>query len=525
MNTNDTNSMWQNTRVGRMPRMNAAAVSTGLPYSGIGLTSPIPEPVQKKEVQDMILELLEQKRRLPAAQSMNDRLIDEGVRDWIEQDKKQRATRTETKWPETMDEIFSKPAGAATANGGIIPLVEKTGKVYNGNGFTNSVSATQNSTPELYANHTGYIPNSAKDFRLELGTVSDDVKTLQRWLNTLGYTDENGRPLVEDGEFGQHTLAAVNNFKDAVLPGGNTDVNRGVVGPTTWDAMFKEVGHKQRKEARLEGAANPISTAISVPNAADIWMDADTQIQQYPDTLVFQSDRPLGYNQYKETAPDMMFNNYSKDALIALDPRFKAELDKDPVALFAIFEKMANRFSNGELESVVLDMIDHFRNGNGEPYQNKVLTEYVKRHSSTKKYTDTVKDAVIKELIKNNGDLSSLQFKNGSALDKYIQNNARYPAFNLLGDNIQGLRIAINDTWGNSVQIKDYTLNKNGFSGVLRFRIYDHFGLDSEDIKKFGNLQGFRAWYVLQKYSGFDGKYKPFPTVIEFDIPFEGELS
>lgn len=60
----------------------------------------------------------------------------------------------------------------------------------------------------------------------------------------------------------------------------------------------------------------------------------------------------------------------------------------------------------------------------------------------------------------------------------------------------------------------------------MRVRLYDHFGLDQPDVeKKFGYLAGFRAWFVLQHYNEYEGKYKPFTSVMEIDVPFEGEFN
>lgn len=152
-------------------------------------------------------------------------------------------------------------------------------------------------------------------------------------------------------------------------------------------------------------------------------------------------------------------------------------------------------FAKGELEAVVLDM------------------------------TYFVKKAVIKELIKNKGDLSSIQYNKNSDLYNYIFNNARYPVFNTNADRAEGLQIAINDTWGNSVEVNNYELKNGKFKGNLHFTIYDHFGLDRPDVEKtYVNLQGFKSWFVLQHYDYYRGKYKPFATVSEIDVPFEGVI-
>jgi peptidoglycan hydrolase-like protein with peptidoglycan-binding domain len=129
-------------------------------------------------------------------------------------------------------------------------------------GYTGSAPATVTATAATPASNTGetapkqptyvstgILPDNT-NIRLEVGSEGENVKLLQRWLNELGYRDENGRQLTVDGVFGGHTLAAVNKFKDKELPGGNTDANRGVVGPTTWERIYKKASIKQRMEGR-----------------------------------------------------------------------------------------------------------------------------------------------------------------------------------------------------------------------------------------------------------------------------------
>lgn len=229
----------------------------------------------------------------------------------------------------------------------------------------------------------------------------------------------------------------------------------------------------------------------------------------------------------------MKTNDYSWEQIQQINPLlFNMNLNKahKPDILFRDFERMATqKFSKGELENVVIDMINHFKNGNGRNYSNEVLTRHVKEHSTTKAYMELFKNAMIDELIKNNGDINSIKFndstKENNALYKFIQKNAKYPVFNSKEDRKTGLTIAINDTWGNNVEVRDYSLDGKSFKGTLHFRFYDHFGLDQPDVeKKYVLLSGFRSGFVLQHYKGFEGKYKPFKTIIEIDVPFEGEL-
>lgn len=57
------------------------------------------------------------------------------------------------------------------------------------------------------------------------------------------------------------------------------------------------------------------------------------------------------------------------------------------------------------------------------------------------------------------------------------------------------------------------------------FTLYDHFGLDQADVEKFGFEAGFRSWYVLQHYSEYNYAYKPFLTMMEFDVTISGTIS
>jgi peptidoglycan hydrolase-like protein with peptidoglycan-binding domain len=86
-------------------------------------------------------------------------------------------------------------------------------------------------------------------FDISLGSQGDDVKSLRRRLKLLGYRDANGNRLDEDSVFGQHTLEAVNRYKDAVLPGGNLAGDRGVVGSTTWGTLRAASDAKAREDA------------------------------------------------------------------------------------------------------------------------------------------------------------------------------------------------------------------------------------------------------------------------------------
>lgn len=66
------------------------------------------------------------------------------------------------------------------------------------------------------------------------GMKNEQVKTVQRLLNALGYVGANGKKLTTDGDFGSNTLYAVNKLQQDFL--GYHD---GIVGQKTWTKLLK----------------------------------------------------------------------------------------------------------------------------------------------------------------------------------------------------------------------------------------------------------------------------------------------
>ncbi|MBM7584621.1 uncharacterized protein (TIGR03034 family) [Bacillus pakistanensis] len=259
--------------------------------------------------------------------------------------------------------------------------------------------------------------------------------------------------------------------------------------------------------------------------------DARPLYSDLSDLIIFQSDRPEGHDENGNVANDMKTDDYTGDEMTDISWMFHFQLLGSTDFLFKDFEFMSTSlFSKGEMEDVILDMIDHFEDGSGTDYSNQTLTDKAFEHETTKDYVEFVKNALVDELKKNGGNLAALQFDESTkATNEFYQNiqdNASYPTFSSWDDRLGGLTITVNDTWGNTISVKEFSVENNHFEGVMHVRLYDHFGLDQPDVEKvYVNLAGFRAWFVLQHHEDYDGKYKPFVTLMEMDIPFEGELS
>lgn len=253
--------------------------------------------------------------------------------------------------------------------------------------------------------------------------------------------------------------------------------------------------------------------------------------------LIYQSSRPKGLNADGTVANDMKYGQTTRSDILKINKLFRYQLDEADSenwgsdTLFSEFEDMStSMFATGAMEDVVKDMISHFEEGTGSDYSNKTLTQEAYKHKSTQKYINDIKGEVVRRLKNNGGNIYDLEFteegnQSGKSIYNWAQQNVSYPRFHENSDIINGLTICVNDTWGNTVEVKDYNFDGEHFSGTLHFCIYDHFGLDKPDVEKmYVNLAGFRAWYVLQHYDHFNGSFVPFVTLMEFDVPFESDI-
>jgi len=179
-----------------------------------------------------------------------------------------------------------------------------------------------------------------------------------------------------------------------------------------------------------------------------------------------------------------------------------------------------------EMMKVANEMFDLFIAGETTEYRNETLTQRAVDHPSTQRFIEKTKAAIIEFLQSNNGDITSSNI--GTDLDTELKKIDR-PAYSGLEDLFTGLKICVNDTWGYYIEIKNYQFDGTHFNGIIKYTIYDHFGLDTGDITDknwyLGQTSQFGAWYVLQHYTGCEGKYKPFITYIETEVPFSGKVN
>ncbi|WP_273321567.1 peptidoglycan-binding domain-containing protein [Vallitalea guaymasensis] len=107
------------------------------------------------------------------------------------------------------------------------------------------------------------------------------VKLMQQRLNELGYRDSRGKPLAEDGYFGDRTLEAITKFKENNKL-WNFGEYEGKVGETTWEYLFVK--------------AEPI--VINEPEDEKVQDKVQDKVQEKP--KVENSTRKYGNPSYDE---------------------------------------------------------------------------------------------------------------------------------------------------------------------------------------------------------------------------------
>ena len=291
---------------------------------------------------------------------------------------------------------------------------------------------------------------------------------------------------------------------------------------------------------------NMLSDPTKVDTDGDGYNDSDDIFPVQYDKLnglIFQSEHEMGIG-YDEgcLADDLQCGMYSYSDIFDICWLFKYQLESDEdenIDIFRSDAKLLFAFGNNN-DDLIEDLIDKFIYGTGETieivtndgvvdvpvYRSELLQIRYGNDEQVQNYLLSTVDIVKELLVENNGDINAIRDEAELDIDgseKWDIEFGRDEKKYLFG----GMTISVNDLWGSNVSIKDYSCDGNSFSGILHFNLYDHFGLDRPDVdieKKYVFIPLFRAWFVLQHYEEYNGKYKPFINLVEFDIPFEGVL-
>ncbi|EGQ7810177.1 DUF3289 family protein [Vibrio parahaemolyticus] len=174
------------------------------------------------------------------------------------------------------------------------------------------------------------------------------------------------------------------------------------------------------------------------------------------------------------------------------------------------------------------EMVDKFERNEGGYYDHFALSRALQDHETTAIFHA----ALLKCLGEHqqsgvlNSDIISLTSQymassKGASLPQFQVRDGLIPKEDLLN----GTVLAVHGIWSMKVYADYLEYKGNQIRGTFRYEIQDHFGLDPKDVnhtmqnglfKQFEHLEGFRSWYLLQHYTGYD--YKPFITKIEFNL-------
>ena len=249
---------------------------------------------------------------------------------------------------------------------------------------------------------------------------------------------------------------------------------------------------------------------------------------------IYQTKTSFRYDENCNLPEDLQYNDISEDDLKAMDWINWADfVGTTPEDFYNTWMFICTAiFAEPPLEMVIIDMINHFMSGEGSNYSNPILTQKVAEHDSTINYVNSIKSCIDSLMCQYDKDICALKYEaenrdSNPLVDMMREKEIYAPVYDDLDDTIlasSGLRICVDSLWGNQIEVKSYNKTGNCYSGTLVFTLYDHFGLDAADVEKFGFLRGFKAWYILQHNKEYNGAYKPFVTVIQFEVPFSGTI-
>lgn len=293
------------------------------------------------------------------------------------------------------------------------------------------------------------------------------------------------------------------------------------------------------------------------------------------DILEFEDAHGNGLTAPSDTVADDMMYGTSFDLNKIKDPRVRANLErlkeKSDDELFKHVINLAEWVSRGQLQENNKRLIEVWRQQiyqtPKDSYTDIRLSRAVFENDNVKEFVDYLKGEIRRGIQQSQNNIDSLELK------KINADNLRRPSFTFSSDRGAGLTFALNDTWGFKVVLTEYSFdNQTGeYLAKVQLDIYDHFGLDVEDVEKYGSKEqilaslnipqmskgklalgatvlsvaalqnpsnivggikeadrllqeaadGFCSWFILQYIRG----YKPFVTMMTKELTIEGNIT
>lgn len=244
-----------------------------------------------------------------------------------------------------------------------------------------------------------------------------------------------------------------------------------------------------------------------------------TTVERFPKSILFaRSMKRPGKTLTGETAEDMLCADKTPEEVRRIHRLFGLQLKASDKELFADMYMLAGMGSLSGGRELLTALIGHFKGSSGTPFSNAYMDQKLKEHPSFHTFVyqkdKGVLDNLKKQLKKVLGNIKRVKLLQEGEI------RSDRTKFNTLKDKLNGMTLAVDDTSAYEVYVDDYKLTApNTFSCNLRIIVYDNYGLDAEDVAKYGTIAGFRAWYVLQHVRG----YKPFLTKMTCIIPIKNQ--
>ena len=244
-----------------------------------------------------------------------------------------------------------------------------------------------------------------------------------------------------------------------------------------------------------------------------------TTVERFPKSILFaRSMKRPGKTLTGETAEDMLCADKTPEEVRRMHRLFGLQLKASDKELFADMYMLAGMGSLSGGGELLTALIGHFKDSTGTPFSNAYMDQKLKEHPSFHTFVyqkdKGVLDNLKKQLKKVLGNIKRVKLLQEGEI------RSDRTKFNTLKDKLNGMTLAVDDTSAYEVYVDDYKLTApNTFSCNLRIIVYDNYGLDAEDVAKYGTIAGFRAWYVLQHVRG----YKPFLTKMTCIIPIKNQ--
>lgn len=227
--------------------------------------------------------------------------------------------------------------------------------------------------------------------------------------------------------------------------------------------------------------------------------------------LVGRARRSPGFNFDGTPAEDMQSGDKPPSSSSLTKERIFTETDAE---LEARLRDLVRSLSTGAMEAVALRMVDRFVGGTGTAFEDTPLNDEVRKNPAFTRYHDRFCQDLARAIMACYFDLNRIKPVSMELLN-----------FSSLSDNIGGLGITIHQVWSAIADLSGFVVNcgTRRWSGRLHYTLYDHFGLDWADIEKHGDDHiplpgtgnGFKAWYILQRYR----KARPFVTGLRVSLP------